>query len=40
VHPNPKPTTLGIPLGGQPDKTRHCAPAEADLEQLLVLPPW
>jgi hypothetical protein len=23
AHPNPKPTTLGIPLGGQPDKTRH-----------------
>jgi hypothetical protein len=25
VHPNPKPTTLGIPLGGQPDKTRQLA---------------
>jgi hypothetical protein len=23
AHPNPKPTTLGIPLGGQSDKTRH-----------------
>jgi hypothetical protein len=23
AHPNPKPTTLGIPLGGQPDKTRQ-----------------
>jgi hypothetical protein len=23
THPNPKPTTLGIPLGGQPDKTRQ-----------------
>jgi hypothetical protein len=26
AHPNPKPTTLGIPLGGQPDKTRHISP--------------
>jgi hypothetical protein len=25
AHPNPKPTTLGIPLGGQPDKTRQLA---------------
>jgi hypothetical protein len=23
AHPNPKSTTLGIPLGGQPDKTRQ-----------------
>jgi hypothetical protein len=25
AHTNPKPTTLGIPLGGQPDKTRQLA---------------
>jgi hypothetical protein len=25
AHPNPKPTTLGISLGGQPDKTRQLA---------------
>jgi hypothetical protein len=25
AHPNPKPTTLDIPLGGQPDKTRQLA---------------
>jgi hypothetical protein len=25
AHPNPKPTTLGIPLGGQPDKLRQLA---------------
>jgi hypothetical protein len=25
AHPNPKPTTLGITLGGQPDKTRQLA---------------
>jgi hypothetical protein len=32
AHPNLKPTTLGIPLGGQPDKTRHL-----QLLQLLVV---